>query len=190
MIKKIITTLFVCIIILCSTETRAQQCISGNCTNGVGTFDWENGDVYTGQFVNNELTGVGCFDWAKGTFYYGFLSAGVLNGIGIYLGLTREEDQFGLFENGKLVQNRAFAPGCIFGNCTNGVGVYLWENDDVYIGEWVEGNKTGYGRYDWSDGSNYIGYLKNGLLHGAGEYIKADKTRFAGQFIDNEFQQK
>ena len=37
----------------------SSQCISGNCKVGNGTFKFENGSIYVGEWWNDEMNGKG-----------------------------------------------------------------------------------------------------------------------------------
>jgi len=43
-----------------------QQCISGNCVNGQGTYTWASGSKYVGEFMNDMMHGQGTFTYADG----------------------------------------------------------------------------------------------------------------------------
>jgi hypothetical protein len=175
--KKIL----VLVLALISLKPGTAQCLIGNCTDGWGTYLWSDGSEYTGQWSNGARTGIGCYDWSDGPFYYGFFLEGKLNGEGIYLGSEQSKDLFGIFREGTLAESRSFpSTGCIIGNCVDGEGMYLWETNDIYIGQWKDGTRTGFGRYDWADGSLYTGYFKEGKLDGEGSYVGADKKTMAG----------
>ena len=79
---------------------------------------------------------------------------------------------------------------CLSGNCENGNGTYKWESGDLYVGDWVEGKRTGYGRYDWVDGSYYVGRFLNNLLEGKGAYYASDGSSMIGTFEQNSFIQE
>ena len=178
------------IIVLCSFNFSSAQCLSGNCKNGWGTYLWDSGDKYTGEWIDGERTGIGVYDWKNGTFYYGYFQDGKLEGDGFFIGLDSTQDQIGVFHNGVLSETKSFATsGCVLGNCTDGSGIYLWTTNDLYIGQWQSGNRTGYGRYDWDNGSWYMGYFKEGKLDGEGEYHPKDKDVMKGTFINGEFQE-
>jgi hypothetical protein len=186
---KYVGLLLVLLLLTMPVARLSAQCVSGNCQNGLGTFVWESGDEYTGEWVNGARTGLGVYDWKGGSYYYGYFKEGKLEGRGVYLGNDEEETTLiGYFENGQLKTSDNFVKtGCILGNCENGVGVYLWESDDVYVGEWKAGNRTGYGRYDWKDGSFYTGDFKDGQLHGRGFYLGTDDNEMDGYFENNSF---
>jgi len=172
-----------------SIYAQNTGCILGNCDNGWGSYRWETGDKYTGEWVNGNRTGLGVYDWSSGTFYYGYFKDGKLNGDGFFIGLDSTQDQVGLFRDGSLVEKKSYGTtGCILGDCYNGAGVYLWETNDLYIGQYQSGNRTGYGRYDWEDGSWYIGYFTNGALNGQGEYHPETGDNMIGTFLNGEFQ--
>ena len=177
---------------LYSLQLNAQTCLSGDCYNGVGTYLFSDNAEYTGQWLNGVRTGVGCYDWADGSFYLGNFVSGKLEGYGIYLGNDEKETTLvGLFRDGKFSEAKDFgSSGCLIGNCYDGVGIYLWTNDDLYVGEWKSGIRTGYGRFDWADGDFYTGYFKDNLLDGRGFYSKKDGTEMDGYFEKNVFIRK
>jgi hypothetical protein len=172
-----------------SVFMAGAQCLSGDCTNGIGTYLWESGDEYTGEWVSGNRTGIGVYDWKDGSYYYGYFKDGKLDGKGVYIGNDEAKTTLiGYFRDGTLKEDDNFIKtGCIIGNCDNGIGVYLWESDDVYVGQWKNENRTGYGRYDWKDGSFYTGYFKDGKLDGRGYYESAENNVMDGYFENNNF---
>lgn len=66
--------------------------------------------------------------------------------------------------------------GCVQGDCTNGVGVYVYSNDDIYEGNWKGGERHGWGTYyivdqePWSDTHKIVCNWVNGQQHGKGSY--------------------
>ena len=48
-----------------------QQCISGNCVNGQGTYTYASGNKYVGEYMNDMMNGQGTFTFADGTITKG-----------------------------------------------------------------------------------------------------------------------
>ena len=42
--------------------------------------------------------------------------------------------------------------GCVYGDCSDGYGKYVWESGDIYIGNWQNGNTNGDGTYTFNSG--------------------------------------
>ena len=59
---------------------------------------------------------------------------------------------------------------CTTGNCFDGNGSYLFENGDLYNGQWKKGEMTGYGVYEFSNGDVYKGAWKEGKMNGRGHF--------------------
>ena len=59
---------------------------------------------------------------------------------------------------------------CIFGDCQEGFGGYVWKTGDTYTGSWKNGKENGYGisvfRPDGDDLRECEGHYKNGRLSG------------------------
>ena len=84
---------------------------------------------------------------------------------------------------------------CISGNCTNGYGIYVFEegsgwDGDRYAGEWKNDEYHGQGTYTWTSGSKYVGEWKNGNMHGQGTYYYgAGQNKgdfFTGEYKDDK----
>ena len=57
-------------------------------------------------------------------------------------------------------------------------------NGDTYVGEVVDGVKSGQGEYVWADGHRYVGGYRADQMHGAGTFTWADGREYEGQFVD------
>lgn len=68
---------------------------------GRGTFSWDDGRKYVGDYKNDLKHGQGTFSWPDGSCYKGQWVEGKQHGEGIYLkdGKSRK----GIWENGKCV---------------------------------------------------------------------------------------
>ena len=78
--------------------------------------------------------------------------------------------------------------GCDDGDCDDGVGTKSFADGTEYVGEFVDGKRTGKGRYRWPDGSTYEGEVADGALTVARtEVNKTTILRFVrGCFVPKE----
>jgi S1-C subfamily serine protease len=113
---------------------------------GYGIFTWPNGDVYEGDFIKNERTGYGRFTWGAGIWYGDVYEGDFLNGY------------------------------------RHGIGSYTWSNGSDYYGDWKMGERTGYGIFTWSNGDEYYGYFLNGYFNGHGTIYYTDGTKKSGNW--------
>jgi hypothetical protein len=157
--KKII------ILILILTSYKAKsQCLSGDCNDGYGKYQYDNGGVYQGNFKNGLENGSGTLIFASGAKYIGEFYNGKKNGKGIYY-YTSGEIQDGDFVNGIFVNGKdKLASG------------------DTYIGEFLNGVWNGNGTYIWADGEKYVGGFKNGVFHGMGKKYLVNGTIVEGEW--------
>lgn len=56
--------------------------------------------------------------------------------------------------------------GCMTGDCTDGYGVYVFDDGTRYEGHFTSGNYDKYGIYTWPTGEVYAGQWKNGMRNG------------------------
>jgi len=56
----VVVLFFACINVTTASTTSLQQgCIKGNCENGYGIYVYPNGDIYEGEWLNNQRHGKG-----------------------------------------------------------------------------------------------------------------------------------
>ena len=67
MLKQVFSFVF----LLLFAATLSAQCVSGNCTNGKGTFQYPSGAKYIGDFKNGEIHGIGVCYYTNGSKYSG-----------------------------------------------------------------------------------------------------------------------
>jgi hypothetical protein len=101
-------------------------------------------------------------------------------------------------------------PGCVAGDCENGVGIYIRSDDEKYQGQFRLGKRhgqgihyypdgstrykgdfrddirVGYGAYYFTNGDKYVGMFANNLPNGKGTYYYASGERFVGQYINGK----
>eukprot|EP00980_Cylindrotheca_fusiformis_P004213 scaffold913_cov71-Cylindrotheca_fusiformis.AAC.6 len=140
--------------------------------HGHGTCELQNGDVYQGEFVQQERHGNGEYTWAMVTkkeanngqqqqqqqrIYQGLFRQNQRHGHGTYTWKTFQDNQIvsmstyvGMFDNGQR----------------SGHGVY--DSSTIhYVGDWKSGKYHGYGVLTTPD-TVYKGYFHQGLKHGKG----------------------
>jgi len=70
--------------------------------------------------------------------------------------------------------------GCTEGDCKNGIGTWVWDNENAYHGSFKNGKRTGHGDYTFSNGDHYTGDFLDGKFHGHGKYTYADGDVYDG----------
>lgn len=148
--------IWILILFFLTTFSVKAICVSGNCSNGFGTYVWESGDMYTGFWKNGDKHYFGMNFWSDGDFWYGLYKNGDRKpGMGLYAW----DD--GDFENRN---NRVYydEKGCVSGNCEDGWGVYIYDGGDLHAGYWKNGKQHYFGAKFWASGDFYLGLYKNG----------------------------
>ena len=159
--------------------------------HGFGTYRWNDGDVYTGEYVNGTRHGKGKFVFASGNYYDGEWADGKYQGHGIYH--WNDGDEFdGEWKDGKR----------------HGKGKWTYADGRYYTGVWENGESissssivypstsnaktatktapkatTTKGRIQYEH-SYYEGDLVDGIQHGKGVYVWDDGTRYVGDFFE------
>ena len=75
---------------------------------------------------------------------------------------------------------------CISGDCINGIGTYIWDNGDKYVGEHQDGKEYGQGTFTFANGNKYVGEYQDGKMHGQGTYTWADGKKYVGESQDDK----
>ena len=99
---------------------------------------------------------------------------------GIYHGpvLGEKPEGVGIFQyNDESRYEGDFRDGAMEGN-----GLLLWPDGRKMQGTFKDGVLEGEGACSWADGSRYEGSFRRGRMHGPGVFIWADGTRFEGLF--------
>lgn len=84
--KKIISIVIISILLSCGSSTKysvssksnnnskkssIEKCLEGDCVDGLGTYQFSNGDKYNGYFRNNKKNGYGIYYYKNGDMAYG-----------------------------------------------------------------------------------------------------------------------
>lgn len=79
--------------------------------------------------------------------------------------------------------------GLVKDGLPSGKGTAYYDNGDVYIGDWQQGNHHGYGSYSWVDGRKYEGEWRDDFQNGQGvfHYGSRNNAKYEGEFADGSF---
>lgn len=78
-------------------------CLSGNCLDGYGKYEWKTGEEYIGNFENGKMDGYGVFYWKNKRKYIGSWKFGKMHGEGL-LFYENGEIQKGIWEANNFVR--------------------------------------------------------------------------------------
>lgn len=136
---------------------------------GLGTFTHVEGDVYKGEFVNDETNGFGLYYHLNGATYEGY---------------WKEDNQCG-FGIEEWADGSTFE-GQYYMGMKEGIGTYNWSDGSSYLGEWKKNNLDGYGIYKFSDGRVYLGQWLENSMHGFGEFLWDDGKKYVGYYVEDK----
>ena len=141
--------------------------------NGLGTYDYSDGDRYEGEWRGGRRHGNGTYTYQDGSKYIGEFKDGSLNGQGTYTFHDGGKYEGGWKDSKKHGQ----------GTFTYGKG--KWEGDK-YIGEYKYGKRHGQGTYTYGKGKwkgdKYVGEYKEGEFHGQGTYTSSNGNKYEGEW--------
>ena len=156
-----------------------QNAYKDNC---FGTYVWDDGDKYVGEYKDNKKHGQGTYYFLannefRGDKYIGEYKDGKRHGQGIYYYLANNKNKGDIFVG-------EFKDGDF-----NGQGTYTWANGSKYVGEYKDDKMHGQGTYTWEDGIKDVGEFRNDMLNGfAIRYDKNGNILKEGIWKDDEFQ--
>ena len=190
-----------------SGNTAGTGCVSGDCNNGWGKWQYENG-YYDGFWTNGKKQGYGLYKWTGVGKYIGNWENDTMNGYGAYIA-DNEDNIVGEYRNGQLngrgyqVINSEWDQGwytdgsiteqygyyrndvdmgCTSGDCQNKYGYFKWDNGDHFVGFFKDGQLY-LGTYTFKDGSKYSGMFNSkGEYHGTGRFFYTDGSYFGREW--------
>ncbi|MBF0127177.1 MAG: hypothetical protein HQM02_08190 [Magnetococcales bacterium] len=104
------------------------HCVSGECRNGTGTYRFDNGEEYTGEWRAGQRHGTGTYTFLNGEKYRGEWRNDRMEGKGVFT-----------YQDGSRYE------GGWQNNQRHGEGVLVQVNGDRYIGSWRNDKKFGPG---------------------------------------------
>lgn len=125
---KNLFVVLICIITLQSClNSNTDVCVQGDCFNGEGTYNFSNGDIFKGNFINGQLD-KGTYYSNNGTKYSGTWKNGNING-----------------ECEMLFNDGSSYVGEVNDGKRNGFGAQTYSDNSKWIGNWknnekIEGN--------------------------------------------------
>jgi len=162
---------------LLSQTYRGGSCLSGNCSNGYGTFAYESGEVYVGNFSQNKRNGYGEYTFKNGAVYKGNWKNDL------------KEDK-----NGVYISKTIHYTGSFENDYISGYGTLKYvsgkRKEDSYTGSFIKNLRQGKGEYYYSSDSdkiNYIGEFKNDKFNGQGVLTYKNGEKWDGFWKDDEF---
>ena len=174
-------------------KEKTNRKIEGFFLDGIldneGRIFTSNSEYYGGKFKKNELNGEGKF--VKNEIeYIGTFLNGLQNGKGkeIYNDNSTFEGMFlnGNKINGKFIwKDGNLYKGDILNDLFHGFGIYEWDKNKKYEGQWKYGKMNGKGKIYYSDGSIYEGDFVDNLRCGYGKYIWDKNKYYEGQWNNN-----
>lgn len=184
--------------------SEKKGCIEGNCIDGYGTYVYDDGSVYTGNFKNGKRHGKGKMKWVSGAKngeeYEGEWFNDNPDGYGVYTYADGSKYE-GTFKDGKRhgkgtmtwasgLRKGEKYEGEWFNDRIEGKGVYTYSDGSKYDGEFKDGKKHGKGTMTWNSGprkgEKYEGDWKDDKIEGKGIYTYADGGKYEGEFKDGK----
>ena len=124
-IDKYFLIVLVCFISLQACfNTNSTECIKGDCYNGPGMINYENGDSFDGNFLDGQIVN-GTYTFNNGTKYIGNWNDGMLNG------------PCEIHNN-----DGTMYIGDVFDGQFHGIGTYSSEDGSKWTGTWNNGDRV------------------------------------------------
>lgn len=187
----------------------SAQCISGNCTNGQGTFLYPSGAKYMGDFKDGRMHGQGICYYSDKSQYQGAWKNGYPEGQGTKTLLSGQK-WIGVWKKGQPINNagqilslvetstayqlpkkmtsKAPGEGCVMGNCVSGYGTYIYRGHSAkYTGHFQRELPHGKGKIQYENGDYYEGNWSNGSFNGQGTLFLTTGKQIAGTWRNGSF---
>ena len=170
---------------------------SGGKRSGDGTFLWENGENYVGEWKSDQISGKGILTQLDGTVQSGTFRKGKLYTGNITIPQTDGSTLMRTLSEGKLRTSGTLTwpdGTTIEGKLSAKTGSFIesvtisYPNGDIYTGTLSGNLKSGKGTYTWANGAHYTGAWSGDQMSGTGTYYfgKNEKNNYLkGEFSVN-----
>lgn len=128
-----------------SGQNSLVGCVSGDCVNGDGSYNWADGRKYVGHWMDDKVHGRGAYSLADGTTFVGQFKAGQISGQGVFESANGHK-YVGEYQNSKR----------------HGWGTYTWPDGKKYVGEFKDDEEHGEGSLTYPNGRVFRGQWANG----------------------------
>jgi hypothetical protein len=172
--------------------------------HGRGIMTYADGDVYDGEWKNNNRNGKGKMNYKNGGVYEGIWANNQRNGQGIYkypngvvcVGKWKDDNFIEItlknsigkeyVDNGYTYDDdENLYKGEMVNGERNGKGEMIYENGDIYNGNWINDERNGHGTMNYAYGDRYDGNWENDLRHGQGKMTYSDGDVCEGEWKDD-----
>lgn len=150
-----------------------KVCSEGDCENGIGFQEIDDGSQYIGSYQSGVREGSGKIIYANRDSFEGTFASDQREGLGTY------HYQGGHKFSGEYRES-----------VRRGKGRYSYSEIEYFEGNYEEGVRSGFGIYFYPNGDRFEGTYSLGKRNGEGRYIFADKNILEGLWIDNELEGK
>lgn len=186
-----------------SQKEKAESTCIGDCENGLGEKEWEDGTIQKGTWKNGQLNGEGSLQMGKysespGDTYQGEFLDGQMHGKGTFYNAKTDVTYVGVWEDSHKVGKGT----ATFGPNSPKPGVVIegvWKDGEIvgntvfksasgirYEGEIQNGGFVGDVRIDFSNGAVYVGELINGKPDGKGVLTYPSGEVYSGPMKDGK----
>ena len=107
---------------------------------------------------------------------------------GYYVGTVLED---GVTENGlgMFIWNTGESyVGYFLNGVRTGRGTFRWPDGKVYEGDFLDDTRSGHGKLKWPAGDVYEGDFVNGIFHGKGRLTWANGESYEGDFVNGKME--
>lgn len=103
MFQRFLLCHLIFVFVVSNLQAQDGTCVSGDCENGYGRFEWKSGEEYIGNFSRGKMNGYGVFYWKNKRKFIGGWKKGKMDGEGM---LFYENGQIkkGIWKSNTFVQ--------------------------------------------------------------------------------------